>query len=102
MDEIVSSLVTASDVNDEIAPVNYLTALYGNPVELAATTSRVFLGVQLQCAECHDAKTEPWKREQFHELAAFFGRAKLVQHKDTAENRGTPYAIEGKSDGQYT
>src|SRR5262249_20616524 len=65
-DEIVTALVTAEGVNDELAPVNYLTAMFGNPVEVAATTSRVFLGVQIQCAECHNAKTERWKREQFH------------------------------------
>lgn len=99
--EVVSALVTASGINDEIAPANYLTALYGNPVEIAATTSRVFLGVQIQCAQCHDAKTEKWKRDQFHELAAYFGRARLIQHKDVP-NRGTPYAIESRSDGQYT
>ena len=98
--EIVAALVTATGINDECAPVNYLTALYGNPVEIAATTSRVFLGVQLQCAQCHNARTEPWKREQFHELVAFFGRAKIVQHKDVT-GRGTPYAIEGREDGQY-
>jgi hypothetical protein len=99
--EVVATLVTASGVNDELAPVNYLTALYGNPAEIAATTSRVFLGVQIQCAECHDARGgPPWKREQFHEFAAFFGRAKLVQHKDV-DGRGTPYAIESRSDGQY-
>ena len=99
-DQVVTTLVTASGINDESAPVNYLTALYGNPVEIAATTSRVFLGVQIQCAQCHHAKTEPWKREQFHEFAAFFGRARLVQHKDV-DGRGTPYAIEGRADGQY-
>jgi hypothetical protein len=99
-DRIVTTLVTATGVNDEVAPVNYLTALFGNQVEVAATTSRVFLGVQLQCAQCHDAKTEPWKREQFHAFAAFFGRARLVQHKDVT-GRGTPYAIEGRADGQY-
>lgn len=98
--EIVTALVTATGINDECAPVNYLTALYGNPVEIAATTSRVFLGVQLQCAQCHNARTEPWKREQFHEFVAFFGRAKIVQHKDVT-GRGTPYAIEGREDGQY-
>jgi hypothetical protein len=98
--QIVTALVTSSGINDEIAPVNYLTALYGNPVEIAATTSRVFLGVQIQCAQCHDAKTERWKREQFHQFAAFFGRARLIQHKDV-NGRGTPYAIESRSDGQY-
>jgi hypothetical protein len=99
--EIVTALVTATGINDECAPVNYLTAQFGNPIEIAATTSRVFLGVQLQCAQCHDAKSEKkWKREQFHELVAFFGRARLVQHKDV-DKRGTPYAIEGRADGQY-
>jgi hypothetical protein len=98
--EIVTALVTATGVNDECGPVNYLTAQFGNPIEIAGTTSRVFLGVQIQCAQCHDAKTEPWKREQFHELVAFFGRAKIIQHKDV-NGRGTPYAIEGREDGQY-
>ncbi len=100
-DQVVSTLVTAEGINDEVAPVNYLTALYGNPVEIAATTARVFLGVQIQCAECHNARSEPrWQREQFHAFAAFFGRARLVQHKDVS-GRGTPYAIEGRDDGQY-
>src|SRR5262245_43717102 len=99
-DEVVTALVSASGVNDEVAPVNYLTAMYGNPVEIAATTSRVFLGVQIQCAECHDAKTEKWKREQFHEFAAFFGRARIIQHK-VVEGRGTAYAIERRAEGQY-
>lgn len=99
-DQVVTALVTATGINDEQAPVNFLTSMYGNPVEIAAVTSRVFLGVQIQCAECHNAKTEPWKREQFHEFAAFFGRAKIIQHKDV-EGRNTPYAIEGRADGQY-
>ncbi len=100
--EIVTSMITAEGPNDECAPVNFLTAHFGNTIEIAATTSRVFLGVQLQCAQCHDAKTEPWKREQFHELVAFFGRSRIIQHKDVeGKGRGTPYAIEGRGDGQY-
>jgi Protein of unknown function (DUF1553)/Protein of unknown function (DUF1549) len=30
--------------------------------------------VQIQCAQCHDHPYDRWKREQFHELAAFFPR----------------------------
>src|SRR5262245_17887042 len=41
-DQVVTALVTASGLNDDTAPVNYLTAPYGNPAEIAATTSRVF------------------------------------------------------------
>jgi hypothetical protein len=42
--------------------------------ERAAETSRVFLGIQIQCAQCHDHPMDQWKRVQFHELAAFYAR----------------------------
>jgi hypothetical protein len=42
--------------------------------ERAAETSRVFLGIQLQCAQCHDHPSDQWKRVQFHELSAYFAR----------------------------
>src|SRR5581483_9679913 len=40
-----------------------------------AETARVFLGIQIQCAQCHnDRRTKLWKQVQFHELAGFFAR----------------------------
>lgn len=39
---------------------------------LAANTARVFLGVKLECAQCHDHPFARWTRTQFWELAAFF------------------------------
>jgi hypothetical protein len=47
-------------------------AYENKPENLAAATSRIFLGLRVECAQCHDAKTEPWTREQFWGLAAFF------------------------------
>lgn len=44
--------------------------------ERAAETSRVFLGIQIQCAQCHDHPSDIWKRENFHQLAAFYARTK--------------------------
>jgi hypothetical protein len=40
--------------------------------ELSAATSKLFLGVQLQCAQCHDHKTEKWKQQDFRQFTAFF------------------------------
>lgn len=39
-----------------------------------AETSRIFLGIQIQCAQCHDHPFDGWKQEQFHELASYFAR----------------------------
>jgi hypothetical protein len=43
------------------------------PENLASRTSRLFLGVKLECAQCHDDRSGGnWKRAQFWEYAAFF------------------------------
>ena len=42
--------------------------------EIAAETSRIFMGIQIQCAQCHDHPSDVWKRQNFHEFAAYFAR----------------------------
>jgi hypothetical protein len=39
---------------------------------LAAATSRLFLGVKIECAQCHDHPFAKWTRKQFWEYTAFF------------------------------
>jgi Protein of unknown function (DUF1549)/Protein of unknown function (DUF1553) len=41
---------------------------------LATAIGKAFLGVQLQCAECHDHPFAPWKQADFWGVAAFFGK----------------------------
>jgi hypothetical protein len=42
------------------------------PENLAGSTARLFLGVKLECAQCHDHPFARWSREQFWQYAAFF------------------------------
>jgi hypothetical protein len=42
------------------------------PENLAASTARLFLGVRLDCAQCHDHPSGLWTRQQFWSYAAFF------------------------------
>jgi Protein of unknown function (DUF1549)/Protein of unknown function (DUF1553) len=44
--------------------------------ERASETARVFLGIQIGCAQCHDHPFDAWKQEQFHELAAYFSKVR--------------------------
>lgn len=71
-DEITTELITATGSFDENGASAFALAETSAPVEMAGEVSRIFLGVQIQCAQCHDHPNDPWKREQFHELAAFF------------------------------
>ncbi|HMC11089.1 MAG TPA: DUF1549 domain-containing protein, partial [Pirellulaceae bacterium] len=65
----------------------------------AVDTTRLFLGIQLECAQCHDHPTDIWKRQQFHELAAYFARLNDVQAKGEGTARGLQ--LVGKAKGEY-
>ncbi len=79
--KIASAIITATGRTDENGATAFALAEEADPVELAGEVSRVFLGIQIQCAQCHDHPSDPWKRQQFHEFAAFFSgvRRKRVQ-----------------------
>ncbi|MBA4016411.1 MAG: hypothetical protein C0483_04410 [Pirellula sp.] len=73
-DTIAAELITASgDVSEQGSTVLFMAQM-GDPNEVASEVSRIFCGVQISCAQCHDHPTDRWKREQFHQLAAFFPR----------------------------
>ncbi len=54
-------------------PLAFYQAKQVAPENLAAATSRIFLGIRIECAECHDHPFDSWKRDQFWSFAAFFG-----------------------------
>ena len=53
-------------------PNNFILACERKPEVIASQTARLFMGISIGCAECHDHPFDQWKREQFHEMAAFF------------------------------
>ena len=57
---------------DGLTPAAFYTVNEFKPEQLAARTARLFLGVRLECAQCHHHPFADWKREQFWEYAAFF------------------------------
>ena len=72
--EFAREIVTATGAVTENGATILFVAQMADPNEVAAEVSRIFCGVQISCAQCHDHPTDRWKREQFHELAAFFPR----------------------------
>jgi len=62
----------AHDPRAEPSPLAYYVAKDAKPENLAAGTARTFLGIRLECAQCHNHPFDHWKREQFWGLAAFF------------------------------
>jgi hypothetical protein len=87
-DRIVAMMVSASPERDRkrkpqengwhqnYGPNNFILACERKPEVIASQTARIFMGISIGCAECHDHPFDDWKREQFHEMAAFFARGK--------------------------
>ncbi len=60
-------------------------------VKLAARTSRAFLGISLDCVQCHDdAFGDRWKQSDFHHLAAFYAQAEM-NISGLRDNKGRQY-----------
>ncbi len=74
---------SALDARAEPSPLAYYVAKEAKPENLAANTARVFLGLRLECAQCHNHPFAKWKREEFWGLAAFFAGVSK-QGKDDA------------------
>jgi hypothetical protein len=76
----------SADVN---GAVNWLLRYRKSPQDVAGAASRAFLGVDIQCAQCHDHKTESWKQADFESFAASFARVdvKVVEKGRTFEVR---------------
>jgi hypothetical protein len=86
----VALLGTTGDVKDRPETSFLMTHAEGFQPKadlLASGTGTAFLGVQLQCAECHDHPFAPWKQADYWGLAAFFGKVRNTGTK------GPPWVI---------
>ncbi len=105
-DKIVTDLLTATGKNKENGAVNFILAHLGDPtpkdkvaeegqfsmVPITSRTTRLFLGLQIQCVQCHDHPFNPdWKQRHFWGINAFF---RQVERKGMpARRRNAPPAV---------
>jgi hypothetical protein len=79
-DRIVTDMLTAEGRLRETPQAGFIMANTeeGEPKAdlLADATGRLFWGVQLRCAECHDHPFANWKQADFWGTAAFFSRVR--------------------------
>ncbi len=79
-DQLVRDLITADGLWTDSPAVNFLTVNsddeQGNrpdPIRMASRTTRAFLGVRLDCMQCHDDNLGgEWQQADFHKLAAYY------------------------------
>ncbi len=78
-DQIVRSLLVAEGRLAESGPLLFYSAAKLEPEKLAGRSARAFLGMRLECAQCHDDPFEPWTLSDFWSFAAYFARISRPQ-----------------------
>ena len=80
-DSLVREMIADKGLWTDQPATNFVTVTYDpdlkmpTPERLAARVARAFLGVRIDCAQCHDHPFQKWKQDDFRGLASFFGGA---------------------------
>ncbi len=120
--EMALELVTATGSNKENGAVNFTLAHAPEmnnkrnnerTVNLTSITTRVFLGQQIQCTQCHDHPSNDWKQSHFWGIDAFFKGLKredvrkadatgavMVEHIELSDAPSDEYASFEKRDAR--
>jgi hypothetical protein len=84
-DELVYELISAQGHNTPGEPgyngaVNFvIDNLQENATTATAKTARIFLGMQVQCTQCHNHPFNDWKQDAFWSFNAFFRQARAAR-----------------------
>ncbi len=84
-DKMVEELVSATGANTPGMPgfngaVNfYMDKLDEDGVQATAKTAQIFLGLQVQCTQCHNHPFNEWKQEKFWNMNAFFRQTRAMR-----------------------
>lgn len=96
-DQWVRDLLRAEGNSLDQGTPLYFAQYRDQPEDLAEVIAQTFMGVQLQCARCHDHPFEPWTQLDFYGMAAFLARLRITE-VGTRDNH-TLYALGEKSTG---
>ena len=104
LDRMAREMILALGDGDRVGPANF-SRVASDARSQAELVSQVFLGVRLQCANCHDHPLDRWTRDDYHGLAAVFARVdrgRTVRLRDRGEviHPGTGLAASPRIPGE--
>lgn len=92
-DKFTHELLTAEGVNRQQDPkyngaVNYLSGkVRDGGIQATDSSARLFLGVQVQCTQCHNHPFNKAKQNQFWEMNAFFRQTRALRREPSRDER---------------
>lgn len=99
IDKLVYELLTSTGEIDKNGAVSYFIANAG-PDKMTDNVTQMFLGVKLQCAQCHNHPFVEWKQDQYWGMAAFFMKVRTNGNPQQAAKKGITLTVfEGPAGG---
>jgi Protein of unknown function (DUF1549)/Protein of unknown function (DUF1553)/Bacterial Ig-like domain (group 2) len=83
-DAVVRELLTAEGPSFSVPAVDFYLAA-NQPNLIAEKVSQNFLGIRIQCAQCHNHPFENWRMDDYYGFAAFFGQLGRKRSEDPYE-----------------
>jgi len=101
--DVVADLVAAEGPVEQNGAANFLVAHLNNEaVPATAVTARLFLGMQVQCTQCHNHPFNDWKQNQFWELNSFFKQTDVVRRKSPSSAKRRTTALVNREVAGFT
>jgi len=84
MDQIVQQLLSATGGTFDNPATNYYQ-VENDRLKIAENTAQVFMGMRIQCAQCHNHPFDRWTMNDYYSFAAFFSQIGRKQGEDPRE-----------------
>jgi hypothetical protein len=93
-DQIVGDLIRATGGTFE-NPATHFYQLETNTLLLTEDVAQTFMGIRVQCAQCHNHPFDRWTMNDYYGFAAFFAQIGFKQSPDPRE-----YVVYDRSEGE--
>jgi hypothetical protein len=94
IDQVVKDLITAKGSNFKNPAASYYQ-IERDTLKTAENAAQVFMGMRIQCAQCHNHPFDRWTMNDYYSFAAFFPQVARKQGDDPRES-----IIYAKADGE--
>jgi len=91
-DRTVREILTATGTADKPSPAIYFMANLSVD-KITDNVTKVFMGIQLQCAQCHNHPFTDYKQNQYWEMAAFFTKVRVTGNVKQLGKKADPSEV---------
>jgi Protein of unknown function (DUF1553)/Protein of unknown function (DUF1549) len=92
-DKIVSEILTATGTQEENGASTYFLSTLSAD-KMVDSTSKLFMGIKMECTQCHNHPFTGWKQNEYWGMAQFFMKVRVQGNTKNAKNGATPGVTE--------